>query len=137
MAARLAFGFVALITAAPLCADDLRGANTILCSAVEASLCDSDGKCTSGPPWNWQVPQFLEIDFKKGVIATTAASGENRTSPIRNQERSDGMIFLQGVQKGRAFSFVINEQTGVASVAIAAEELTVSVFAACTPIVRR
>ena len=34
------------------------------------------------------------------------------------------MIFLQGVQQGRAFSFAINEQTGIASVAIAAQALS-------------
>jgi hypothetical protein len=137
MAARFALGFAAFMTVAPLCADDLRGADTMLCSAVEATLCDAGGDCASGPPWNWQVPQFLEIDLKKGVLATTAASGENRTTPIRNHERSDGKIFLQGVEQGRAFSFVINEQTGIAAVAIAGDELTVTVFAACTLMVRR
>ena len=133
MATRFACLFAALFTAAPLCADDLHGADTLVCSAVEVTVCDPEGECETGPPWNWKVPQFLEIDLKKRVIATTAASGENRSTPIRNQDRADGMIYLQGVEKGRAFSFVINEETGIASVAIATEDLTVSVFAACTP----
>ena len=130
-------GLVALLTAWPLYADDLTGADAILCSAVEATLCSADGECASGPPWNWDVPQFLEIDLKKNVIATTQASGENRSTPIRNTERSEGKIFLQGVQQGRAFSFVIVEQTGMASAAIAADGLTVTVFAACTPMTKR
>ena len=49
---------------------------------------------------------------------------DGRSTAIRNQERADGMIFLQGVQQGRAFSFAINEQTGIASVAIAAQALS-------------
>ena len=123
----------ACLLAAPAIADNLNGADTLLCSAVEATLCDVEGECESGPPWDWDVPQFLEIDLKKRLISTTAASGENRTTPIRNQERADGVIVLQGVQQGRAFSFVINETTGIASVAIATEDVTVSIFAACTP----
>jgi hypothetical protein len=34
---------------------------------------------------------------------------------------------------GRAFSFVIVEKTGMASIAVAREGMTVSVFGACTP----
>lgn len=139
MAARIAFisAASACLLAAPAFADSLAGSDTLLCSAVEATVCDADGECESGPPWDWDIPQFLEIDLKKRLIATTAASGENRTTPIRNQDRADGVIVLQGVQQGRAFSFVINESTGIASVAIATEDLTVSVFAACTPMKSR
>ncbi|HSL70981.1 MAG TPA: hypothetical protein VK864_12115 [Longimicrobiales bacterium] len=130
-------GLAALLFAWPLYADDLTGADAILCSAVEATQCSADGECASGPPWNWKFPQFLEIDLKKNVVSTTQASGENRSTPIRNTERSEGKIVLQGVQQGRAFSFVIVEQTGMASAAIAAEGMTVTVFAACTPMTRR
>jgi len=137
MTMRTRLGLAALLAVWPLYADDLTGADAILCSAVEATQCSADGECSSGPPWNWQFPQFLEIDLKKGVIATTQASGENRSTPIRNTERSDGKIFLQGVQQGRAFSFVISEQTGMASAAIAGDGMTITVFAACTPMKSR
>ena len=130
---RFGLGFAVLIVTAPLGADDLTGANTFLCSAVQATQCEVDGECSSGPPWNWKFPQFLEIDLKKNIIATTEASGEERSTPIRHKERAENQIFLQGMQLGRAFSFVINEQTGVAAVAIAGEGMTVTIFAACTP----
>jgi hypothetical protein len=48
--------------------------------------------------------------------------------------REEGKIFLQGIEKGRAFSFVIEEPSGEASIAVARQGLTVSVFGACTPI---
>lgn len=137
MTIRTRLGLAALLAVWPLYADELTGADAILCSAVEATLCGADGECESGPPWNWQIPQFLEIDLKKKLIRTTQASGEDRSTPIKNTERSDGKIFLQGVEQGRAFSFVISEQTGVASAAIAADEITVTVFAACTPLAKR
>lgn len=137
MTFRTRLGLAALLAVWPLYADELTGADAILCSAVEATLCSADGECESGPPWNWDIPQFLEIDLKKKVIRTTHASGEDRSTPIKNTERSDGKIFLQGVEQGRAFSFVISEETGIASAAIAADGIAVTVFAACTPLPKR
>ena len=58
----------------------------------------------------------------------------NRATPIKNLHREDGLIFLQGVEMGRAFSFVIQEETGDLSAAVAREDVTVSVFGACTPL---
>lgn len=116
-------------------ADDVHGADVMICASVEVSVCSLDG-CEVGTPWLWDIPQFIEVDLKAKRLSTTAASGENRATPINNLERKDGLIFLQGVENGRAFSFVINEETGVLSAAVAREELTVSVFGACTPLSR-
>jgi hypothetical protein len=49
-------------------------------------------------------------------------------------QRTDGMIVLQGFEAGRAFSFVIQEESGQLSAAIARQGITVSVFGACTPL---
>lgn len=116
-------------------ADDVRGADVMICASVEVTVCSLDG-CEIGTPWLWGIPQFVEVDLKAKLLSTTAASGENRATPIKSLERKDGLIFLQGVENGRAFSFVITEETGVLSMALAREELTVSVFGACTPLSR-
>ena len=42
-------------------------------------------------------------------------------------------IVIQGFERGRAFGFVIEEASGQASVAVAREGVTVSVFGVCTP----
>ena len=123
----------ALVLSTGAMADDVSGADFVLCSSAQATLCSADGYCDSGPPWNWNIPEFIEIDFKSQKLRTTEASGENRSSPIKNVERTDGMIFLQGVEGGRAFSFAVQEQTGMLSVAVARDGVTVSVFGACTP----
>jgi len=124
---------VLMLAVSPSAADDLTGAGRALCTAVEATVCVADGECYTGPPWTWDIPQFIIVDFEGKELRTTAASGENRRTPIKNLERADEMIFVQGVENGRAFSFVIEEKTGYASVAVAREGVTVSVFAACTP----
>ena len=114
-------------------ADDLTGVNQILCSAAQATVCGDDGECDTELPWNWNIPQFIVIDLAAKTLATTKASGENRQTPIETMKREEGWIFLQGVENGRAFSFALEEETGLLTVAVARPGLTVSVFGACTP----
>jgi hypothetical protein len=109
----------------PAQADDLTGADRFVCAALVVVACWDDGECEEGMPAELNVPQFIEIDLKAKRLSTTKASGENRTSPIAQ---------LQGHEAGRAFSFVIAEETGRASVAVATDGRNVSVFGACTPV---
>ena len=120
-------------TSAPLLADDLTGAQRFLCTAVQVTACYDSGECYTVPPWELNVPQFIEVDLDARTLSTTVASGQDRSTPIKNLEREAGQIVLQGFENGRAFSFLISESTGMASIAVARESLAVSVFGACTP----
>ena len=115
-------------------ADDVTGVSRMLCTPVQATICTVDGDCEIGLPWMWNIPQFVEVDLSKQTLSTTKASGENRVTPMKNLVREDGVIFLQGVDGGRAFSFVIEEERGTLSAAVAREDATVSIFGACTPL---
>jgi hypothetical protein len=129
----LAAGVAALALSASASGDDLKGQDRILCTAVQATVCTTDGDCSIEAPWNLNIPQFIEINLKDKTASTTKASGENRMTPLLHVTRDDGLIVLQGFEMGRAFSFVITEETGFASIAVARQNLTVSVFGACTP----
>ena len=125
-----------VLVASALPADDLTGSDRFLCSSVEVNICTALGDCASEPPWNLNIPQFIEVDLDKKTLSTTVASGENRSTPIKNLERDGDLIFLQGVEQGRAFSFVIAQEDGLASIAVARDGLSVSVFGSCTPMAR-
>jgi hypothetical protein len=135
MRIRIAGAAFALAAALPAVsrADDLTGQDRILCTAVEVTRCMESGTCSSELPWNLNIPQFIEIDLKAKTFSTTKASGENRATAIRNLIREEGLLVLQGFETGRAFSFVIHEESGMVSVAVARDGLTVSIFGACTP----
>ncbi len=122
-----------ILAPGPLLADDLTGAEKILCTSAQATLCTADGECTSAPPWELNIPNFILIDFAAKELGTTEASGEARKTEIRNVTREHGLIVLQGYQDGRAFSFVITEKSGMATIAVARDGLTVTVFGPCTP----
>ena len=122
-----------LVIAAPALADDLSGAEIFLCAPVQATHCTRDGGCETGPPWMWNIPQFIRIDLEAERVTTTRASEENRSTPIQQITRDSGLIFLQGVENGRAYSFVIAPETGMASFSVAADGLSVAAFGACTP----
>ena len=119
--------------AGPCLADELTGARKILCSSVTATVCSQKEDCAIGAPWEWNIPQFIEVDLGKKTLSTTKASGRLRTTPIKYLERADGLISLQGFENGRAFSFVIEEDSGLVSVAVARKGMTVGVFGMCTP----
>ena len=121
-----------LLISATGVADDISDSGKFLCSTSQLVVCFEEGDCVTMQPWEVGVPQFVVVDTKKKVISTTKASGENRSTPIRTLQREDSTIFLQGVENGRAFSFTIEEQTGLLTVAVSRDGLTVSVFGACT-----
>ena len=114
-------------------ADDVSGADRILCASIEATRCDLDG-CVTGDPVLWNIPQFIEVDLAAERLQTTAASGQNRATPITTLVRDGGSIFIQGIEGGRAFSLVIHEASGELNAAVAASGTSTAVFAACTPL---
>lgn len=121
------------IAAGAAWADDLTGSSRFLCAAVQATACVEDGECGIDLPWNLNIPQFIEVDLEARRLGTTAASGENRATAIQHLTREDGVIVFHGFEMGRAFSWVIAEDTGHATVALAAKGASVAVFGACTP----
>jgi len=114
-------------------ADDLTGTERFLCAATHVTRCYGRGDCESGPPSKWNMPSFIQVDLGKKTLSTPAASAEQRRSPITSLTRDDGQIFIQGTENGRAFSMVIAEDTGLVSMAVALDGITVSVFGVCTP----
>ena len=120
------------LAASATLADNLKNADRLLCSTARIVVCFADGECMDMLPWEANVPQFLIVDAKKLMLSTTKASGENRSTPIGTLQRDEGLIIFQGIEKGRAFSVVIDELTGILTAAVSRDGASVSVFGACT-----
>lgn len=113
-------------------ADSLVGVDKMVCAAVQVQICVEEDTCYEASADELDVPAFVVIDTKKKRISTTKASGENRSTTFTSVQKTDGLIFLQGVENGRAFSFIIEEVSGRVTVAIARDGAAVNVFGACT-----
>jgi hypothetical protein len=115
-------------------ADKLGSGNEFLCYGLTASVCTIDGDgCETMEPWELNLPDFVQLDLRGRVIKSTDAALEQRETPITRMEREDGLILLQGLQNGRAFSWVITEETGEGTMMIASQDTGVTVFTVCTP----
>ena len=120
---RVSFLLTVLLLALPVLADDLSGSDQFLCTVMYATECQPTGDCAGGPPWGSNIPHFIEVDLAKKTLGTTKASGENRSTKIKNLDRDNGLIVLQGYENERAFSFLITEATGFASISVAKKPL--------------
>lgn len=117
----------------PAMADDVTGKQQLLCAIAEVNFCFPGDPCDHGPPWVWNVPDFIEIDLAAKEIRTTKASGQNRTTAIRHVAREDGDLVVGGMEGGRAFTFSVTESTGEATMTVAAYGKGGVAFGSCTP----
>jgi len=123
----------AILLVAPTFADDVTGKNKMLCSSVRATECFADGECVHGSPETWNLPRFTKVDLEEMTLSTTEASGQNRTTPIERVETEGDDILAQGAEGGRAFSLVLDQDSGTATVAVALEGSVLAIFSVCTP----
>jgi len=124
---------MALILATPVTGDVLKDAGRMLCVPGNVAHCVSNEGCSSEFPESENIPDFIEVDLKSKTLSATKASGEDRSTPIQNQSREAGYIFLQGVENGRTFSMVISESTGDLTFVVATDGETATMFGDCTP----
>lgn len=129
---RLTIGLAGCLAAVSAQADNLSGADRLVCAASQVQICLEFDSCYAATPTEVDVPDFVVIDIGKKSISTTRASAENRSTSFSTVEKQSGLIYLQGMEGGRAFSFVIDEATGRMTVAVSRDGLSVSVFGACT-----
>jgi hypothetical protein len=121
-----------LLIGGTVAADNLTGVDRLLCATGQLVACIEGDECYTIMPSEVDVPQFVIVDVKAKMLSTTKASERNRTTAIQTVSRSDGLIYLQGVDNGRAFSFVVDEETGRVTVAVSRDGLTVTMFGNCT-----
>ena len=129
---KIYIGMVALLAAVSAQADNLDGVDRLLCAAAQVQICIEFDTCYSATPSELDVPDFVVIDLDKKTVSTTKASNENRSTKFSSAATEAGLIYLQGMEGGRAFSFVIDEASGRLTVAVARDGLSVNVFGACT-----
>lgn len=129
---KLVFTLSATLVGGLVQADNLDGVSRMLCAAAQVQICIENDICYTSSSYELDLPDFVIIDTDTKTISTTRASQLNRSTPIASYLKSDGAMYLQGVESGRAFSFVIDIETGRLTGAVSRDGFTVSVFGVCT-----
>jgi len=104
----------------------------LLCSVISASECSLEDGCVVGTAETYDLPQFVKLDFQKNMISEVGENSLKRESKIKNHERIENKIFIQGVENGRAWSVIVDEDTGKMSATVSEERIGFVVFGACT-----
>ena len=123
---------VGLLVGGAALADNLTGADRLLCAPGQITICVEDADCYHAHASELGVPDFLILDLKNKKMQTTKASEQTRTTPFSTVTRAGGAIYLQGIEGGRAFSLVINEATGQLTAAVSRDGVAVTAFGVCT-----
>lgn len=114
-------------------AGDFDGSKPLICAVIETFECGPGVECQRGTAEGIGIPQFLKISFNEKTISSTPGSGKVRTTKIKKVKSIDGKLILQGVQNGKAWSMVINEETGKVTLTASDAQAGFVVFGACTP----
>lgn len=114
-------------------AGDFDGSKPLICAVIQTVSCPRGEDIETGAAEDIDLPQFLFIDFEKKIVTGKSSEGELRETTIERIKHEDGKLILQGVQRGKAWSAVINEETGKTTIMGGNDEMGVIVFAACTP----
>lgn len=131
---RLLTGLAGVLYVGSVFADDLTGSDSLLCYGLSAARCATGEACESVEPWKLNIPDFVKLDLRAKRIQTTAASKDNRETPLQTVQRSNGTILVQGLQGERAFSWLITETSGEGTLSVAGVGQGVTVFTVCTPV---
>jgi hypothetical protein len=124
---------IGLLCSATSWAGDFDGSKPLICSVIQTVSCPRNEDVEIGTAEDIDLPQFFFIDFEKKLVTGRSPGGELRETKIESIKHDDGKLFLQGVQRGKAWSAVIDEETGKTTIIGANDEMGVVVFAACTP----
>ena len=130
---RICLTVISLVFCTSLLADDLTDSDSLLCYGWSATRCNFEGVCEVTEAWQLNLPDFLRIDLEAKVAVTTESAPQQRETEIHTVVREGGTIILQGMQDGRAFSWLIQELSGEGTLTVSTPGEGLTVFTNCTP----
>ena len=121
-----------LLAVGQVFAEDVSESDRIICAIQSTTICVEADDCYDVSPLDLDVPQFLIIDRNEKTLSTTKNAPRQRSTKVNHLSSVDGRLLLQGIERGRAYSFVIEEDLGLLTAALARDGVTLSAFGACT-----
>ena len=134
LSAAVFLGITLLASSSVNAKDKIDGSANLICAAFDVMACLDGGICSRGEARSFEMPEFMNVDFKKMTVhATYDDENEKKeaSSPIKNSEVSGNQLILQGVENNHGWTMAIDQNNGRMSLAVVGDELTFSFFGAC------
>jgi hypothetical protein len=106
----------------------LDGSAPMLCAVTSVTECSRAGDCERNTAEGAEVPPFVRVNIAQKLLSSVDGV---RTSPISNVQRANGRIIVQGTQNDRAWSAVIDEQSGQMMASVGENDGVIVLAAAC------
>lgn len=113
-------------------AEDFDGSRELLCAVTELMECTEFDKCEAISPEAASAPEFLKVNVKKKEL--TGVGDQTRVSKIRNTEKVDGTLILQGAENGRGWTMSIAMESGEYTGTSTGQQIAFILFGNCHPL---
>jgi len=119
-------------------AANIDGKSLVICATLEAVQCVKDPadahECVHGTAASLNVPGFVKVDFEKQQVTATRETGVDSVSAITSVALTNGNLVVQGVEDGKGWALVMEENTGRMTATAVGDEEGMMIFGACTQI---
>ena len=127
-----ALALAASLYGAGTSATSIDGSTNLLCAALDVVGCENGPGCVEGQARDFELPQFMLIDFENKLIRSKDDVEKKVVSPMQNLQKTKKQIIIQGVENDHGWSATINRESGNINFAASGPEVSFMVFAACT-----
>jgi hypothetical protein len=107
------------------------GKSNFICATQGVMACVDGAICSKGQARDFDMPDFMMVDFKGKVIRAFYDGDKEATSPIKYMESSGSQLILQGVENNHGWSLAVHRESGRMNVGVSGSEVSFSLFGAC------
>ena len=108
------------------------GRTNLVCATINVVACTEGPVCMQGTSQTFELPSFIFVDFKNKMVRGTDESGHDEVSPIKNHEKTESQIILQGIENHHGWTLAIDRQTGAMNLSSSGAEVGFLVMGNCT-----
>jgi hypothetical protein len=117
----------------PSQAADFDGGKNLRCFVGEIQECEQALGCAGVTAADADIPVFVVVDFKAKKLSGTTPEGRSAESPIQRVAKDGGVVAIQGMENGRAWSARI-DAAGALTAVVADRKGAFVLYGACLPL---
>jgi len=108
------------------------GRTNLVCATINVVACTEGPVCMQGTSQTFELPSFIFVDFKNKMVRGTDEGGHDEVSPIKNHEKTESQIILQGIENHHGWTLAIDRQTGGMNLSSSGADVGFLVMGNCT-----